>query len=221
MMQGKEFLKPWQRHRYFQNMLNLLEPATQGMQARKDVLCKVARALNEAGILWSLSCSAALYFFGIVETFGDYDILVRDQDFEKLKSVLASVGVEMKETKQKKEFASPYYQQAKYGEVEFDLIAKFWISMPGMNYCYDLMAEDIVYFEFDGVKIPALAVEVQLVLYGYMIGWQEARKFKMQLCLDYLRDNGVKRKSYFRSFLEEPDTPIAVKEAIRELLPQE
>lgn len=188
---------------------------------RLCVLKLIAEALEEAGVEWTLCCSAGLYGVGIVDKFGDFDILVDEKDFEPLKETLQKVGVEMLPTKQKSAFGTPYYQQARFyyeGEaIEFDLIAKFWVMTFDTQYCYDFKKEDIEFFEVDGKKIPVLAVEVQLVLYAMMEGWQKERCFKRRLCFDYLKRNGVKRPGYLAE-VSLQNVPSFLKEVIRELL---
>lgn len=188
---------------------------------RLCVLKLIAEALEKAGVEWTLCCSAGLFCFGIVEKFGDFDILVDEKDFERLKEALQKVGVEMLPTEQKSTFGSPFYQQARFyyeGEaIEFDLIAKFWVMTFDTQYCYDLKKEDIEFVEFDGKKIPALAVEVQMVLYAMMEGWQPVRRWKRQLCYEYLKQNGVKRSDYLNEVAMH-NVPDFLKEVIRELL---
>lgn len=222
MMQGcgnPTKYNPW-RAQQLQNHLSWLHAdEDQELDARKNVLRDIGRALDAAGILWAISCSAAGYAVGLFQRrFGDYDLLVKPEDFEKAKEVLAKAGVEMFHTTQKKEFASPYYQVAEKDGIQIELIALFWVAWKDVNYCYDLREEDIITFVWDGIKIPALAVEVQMVLYGSMIAWQEEREVKMRICFEYLKANGVERKDYLNQVLDKGLVPRTLKEAIRELL---
>lgn len=222
MMQGcgnPTKYNPW-RSLQLQNHLNWLHASEDPeLNARKNVLRDIGRALDAAGILWALSCSAAGYAVGLFQRrFGDYDLLVNPEDFELSKDVLAKAGVTMFPTTQKKEFASPYYQVAEKDGIQIELIALFWVAWKDVNYCYNLQEEDIITFVWDGIKIPALAVEVQMVLYGSMIAWQEEREVKMRICFEYLKTNGVERTEYLQEVLEKKLVPCALKEAIRELL---
>lgn len=154
-----------------------------------EILRKVSKAFEENGIHWAISCSSALFFRGIVDDFNDYDLLLDVKDVEKAKKVLTSCGVVLDENTPQKNtyFDSPYYQQAKAGNVEFDLIADISVKTFGGLYTFKV-EQGLEMNSLEGnICIPLIPIEAQLVLYGMMEGWQAKRRFKRELCYAYLQ----------------------------------
>lgn len=157
-------------------------------QEKCAILTRISKAFTDAGISWALSCSSAMFFRGIVDDFNDYDILLSKRDTQRAKKILVDLGVTLNpETPQKDNFfCSPNYQQAKYGKVEFDLITD--ISLKTFGGLYTFRVEDgLEMNSLDGnIPLPLAPIEAQLVLYGMMEGWQAKRRYKRELCYQYL-----------------------------------
>lgn len=206
------------------NLLDFLESAQ--FAGRRGVVKELVKRLRSAGIDACLTCSAGLFFKGVINhTFGDFDILVNVEDFETLKEVMSEFGAKFKPTCQKPEFKSEYYQQAEIqtpnGEkIEFDLIGDFWVATFDTQYHYVLNNSDIEWVDVGPeFKVPVLAIEVQLLLYGMMVGWQMPRWLKYQLCLKFLEENGVRHRDVLEKALENsPALPEFIRKDVNALL---
>ena len=135
-------------------------------QEQKRILKKVSEVLMDAKVRWALSCSSALFFKGLVDDFHDYDILVNIEDVEIMINSLESINVTInKDTIQKEYFTSPYYQQAKRGNCDFDLIGDITINTFGGRYCYPVKNQELEYVFLEGnIVIPIIPVEASFLL---------------------------------------------------------
>jgi len=189
-----------------------------------EALASVSEGFRQEGVRWALSCSAALFVRGITDDFDDFDLLLHKEDVDKAKKVLAECGVEVdEETPQRHQFfASPYYQQAKKGAVEFDLIADISVRTFGGLYTYKV-EQGVEVDSLEGnIAIPLCPIEAQLVLYGMMEGWQARRRYKRELCHEYLTEMRKKQHPLRYSFILEDalqqQIPPFLKEVIQALL---
>jgi len=57
-----------------------------------EVLVKIAKELNNQNVLWAVGGSLLLYLNGKTDTFHDLDIMVCENDAEKLKEILLTFG---------------------------------------------------------------------------------------------------------------------------------
>ena len=202
----------------FQKNANILAFLTAPeYEERKQILENICQ--NASKISWALSCSSNLFFRGIVDDFNDYDILVKLDDVESLKNVLRKIGAEINEnTVQKNCFTSPYYQQAKIGKFDFDLVGDITINTFNGSYCYQVKDEEINFVTIDGnINIPLIPVEACFVLYGMMEGWQSRRRLKRDLCFNFLRQQGVSYPGVLQDALNQ-DIPSWLQEIIKQFL---
>lgn len=188
-------------------------------QERKHTLERMCQTFSEHNVRWVLSCSSSLFFKGIVDDFHDFDVLVHIEDVEALKSAMSEMGANIElETVQKGYFTSPYYQQAQLGRVEFDMIGNITVNTFGGSYCYPVKTEETEIVSIDGnILVPTVAVEASLILYGMMEGWQARRKWKRELCTQYLLENGLEHKEILMDALDQ-GIPKWLQEVIRSLL---
>lgn len=159
-----------------------------GFREKYTFLSVASPAFTDAGVKWALSCSSAMFFRGMIETFNDFDILFSEDDTIRGKEVLESIGVVLNPKTPQKDnyFCSPDYQQAKFGSVELDLITN--ISLKTFGGLYTYRVEDGVEMNsLDGnIPLPLIPIEAQMVLYGMMEGWQAKRLIKRDACYRYL-----------------------------------
>ena len=190
-----------------------------------EILKRISTTFEEEEIRWALSCSAALFFRGIVDDFGDYDLLFHVDDVERAKEVMSTkceIVLDENTPQRNSYFASPYYQQAKWGEVEFDLIADISVKTFGGLYTYKV-DQGLEMNSLDGnFCLPLIPIEAQMVLYGMMEGWQAKRRFKRELCLEYLQEMKISQvvlryEPILRNALEQK-IPADLKEVINTLL---
>ena len=149
--------------------------------------------LKKDNVNWALSCSASLFLQGIQDEFNDLDILIDMKDVDKVKAAIERIGGSLIETKQKKGFKSPYYQEAFYNDIHLDLIGDMTLTTFNTEYKYPVSKEEIIDVNLDNnISVPVCPIEANLLLYGMMIGWDEHRKYKTKLCYNYLKETGVK-----------------------------
>ena len=174
-----------------QRMSNILAFLTDPVYGeRLEILKKISTAFEENGVSWALSCSTALFFRGILDDFHDYDVLVSQKDTQRAKEILSDCGLVLNPNTPQKNtfFCSPDYVQASCGNVEFDIITDIALKTFGGKYTYKV-EQGVEPVSLDGnVLIPLIPVEAQMVLYGMMEGWQAKRRFKRDLCWQYLQE---------------------------------
>ena len=159
-----------------------------------------------------------LFFKGIVDDFNDFDILLPLEEEENFKKAISSVGISLLPTEQKGCFSSPYYQEALFGRLHFDLIASFTVNTYGGAYTYPYKASEAENLILEGgIILPIIPVEANLVLYGMMEGWQAKRRFKRELCYEFLQENGVSHPEVLEAALRQ-QIPGWMKEVITSLL---
>lgn len=186
---------------------------------RKIVLEKVCSAFNETGIRYALSCSAALFLQGIVDEFNDFDILIALEDTKKTEEVMEKVGGTLEVTIQKNAFTSPYYRESLFRGEHFDLVGDMTVATFNTEYCYKVNTDECQYMAIEGnINVPVVPVEVNLLLYAMMEGWQSKRIFKRNLCMEYLMKNGISYPEILRHALEEQQLPPQIQKLINEII---
>ena len=68
------------------------------------------------------------------------------------------------------------------------------------------------------INVPVVPVEVNLLLYAMMEGWQSKRIFKRNLCMEYLMKNGISYPEILRHALEEQQLPPQIQKLINEII---
>lgn len=185
---------------------------------RLDVLEKACQSLRKENVAWALSCSTSLFFQGIVDDFNDFDILVDVKDIKAMEKALMSIGIKLDPTIQKRGFASPYYQEAHLGDVHFDLIGDITLNTFQGLYCYPVKKQELEWVSLGhNIFVPMVPVESSLCLYGMMEGWQSKRRFKRELCYEFLKENGLKHPEVLEKAMSQ-NIPDWLKEVIGSLL---
>lgn len=198
------------------NLIAFLEDSE--YKTRRMFLREMARKFKEAGIIYGLACSSALFFKGIVDDFNDYDIIVDEADMERAGSILIE---ELKCLEQQVEY-NPYCRSKKFrefrgGHVDIDMIAGFQIFTFGTHYLYEISKDDIDYMEIDGNRVPVVALEAQFLLYAMMEGWQLKRRFKRVLIGQYLNQYGLKHREILEIALKQ-NLPDWIEKEVRQLM---
>ena len=203
------------REQAFANKVALL--TSSDFSARKEALEKLTEAAS--GITWALSCSSNLFLRGLIDDFGDFDILLDMKDVEKFKTAFQEMGGQLMETVQKRCFSSPYYQEGVYGDVHFDIVGDITVNTYGTQYCYQLCPEEIETVNLErNVLVPLCPIEANFLLYGMMEGWQARRRYKRELCFSYLSKYGLQYPDVLQSAMTEQNLPKHLKELLKALL---
>ena len=163
----------------------------QELAKKKNVLLRLIEEMSKNGVVFALSCSESYFFRGLIDDFHDYDIVVEESSINKFIDIFINVlggKLSIGQNGKEKYFDSKVFCFGEMEEVEFDIISKFTVITYNTRYEYDFKACEI---EFVNGIIPVCPVESSLLLYGMMIQWQARRRYKYQIALNYLRQNGV------------------------------
>ena len=163
----------------------------QELAKKKNVLLRLIEEMSKNGVVFALSCSGSYFFRGLIDDFHDYDIVVEEATINKFIDIFVNVlggKLSIGQNGKERYFDSKVFCSGEMEEVEFDIISKFTVITYNTRYEYDFKACEI---EFVNGIIPVCPVESSLLLYGMMIQWQARRRYKYQIALNYLRQNGV------------------------------
>ena len=99
---------------------------------RRNVLSAVCKAFERTNITWGLAMSSSLFFRGLIDDYGDYDILIEMDDVKRFETIFKRIGGKIDDnTKQKPVFSSPYYKEGYLYGFHFDLISNFTVNTFG------------------------------------------------------------------------------------------
>ena len=123
-------------------------------EKKLKVLRRIARALNEEGVLWALGGSLLLYFKGRAYTFHDIDIMAGEGDIETVKRRLCALG-ELLPQKPNPGYKTRHFLEFVIDGVEVDVMAGFVIVKDGVDYDCSLRPEQVAeHISLDGENIP-------------------------------------------------------------------
>ena len=135
---------------------------------KHTVLKKIGGLLNDNNIEWALGASYALYFYGLVETPRDIDILVHEDYINEAIACLSTLG-ELQEEPPKGDYLTEYFYYFCIDNMEIDVICNFKLKHKEGVYSYLFDQDSIAHVKYvDGVKIPIIAIEEWYVLYLIM-----------------------------------------------------
>ncbi len=123
-------------------------------EKKLKVLCRIARALNEEGVLWALGGSLLLYFKGRTGDFHDIDIMAGETDIETVKRRLCALG-ELLPKKPNPGYKTRHFLEFIIDGVEVDVMAGFVIVKDGKDYDCSLLPEQVAeHISLEGEDIP-------------------------------------------------------------------
>ena len=186
----------------YANILALL--TAEEFAAKKLVLERVCRALDRTKVTWAFGMSFSLFMRGIADEFDDFDVIIAMEDVPEFTDVFCKLGGEIgpKVDQTGSIFRSGYFRQAKLDGVKFDLIADFQIESYRSEYRYIIQKKDIdvLYIE-GGLNVPVIPVEANFLLYYMLTAWQSRRWLKVQMCEDYLKEEGLAHREVFQRLM--------------------
>ncbi len=106
------------------------------------VLQTIAKRLNAANVTWAVGGSMLLYFKGVVSEFHDIDIIVKTDDAETVRELLAQLGA-LEAPKPSAKFKSRAFYELTIDGVDVDVMAGFVIVKDGMEHDCSLRDEEI------------------------------------------------------------------------------
>ncbi len=119
-----------------------------------DILSKIAEKLNEEKIVWAIGASLLLYIKGKTTEFNDIDIMVAEEDVEKLNKVLLTMG-DLQQPNPNNLYKTKYFMEYLIDGIDVDIMAGFTIVKDNKEYYFPLKYNDIKEYTFvKGHKIP-------------------------------------------------------------------
>ncbi len=141
-----------------------------------QVLTAIARRFNAARVVWAVGGSMLLYFKGIMPDFHDIDILVKTEDSEMAKAVLAELGT-LKLSKPSEMYKSKAFYELTIDGVDVDVIAGFTIVKDQVAHDCSLQEDEIEdSVQIGGETIPLHSLVVWRRNYKLM---NQAEKVRM------------------------------------------
>ena len=129
------------------------------IEQKLEVLSKIAEQLNKENITWAIGASLLLYIKGKANYFNDIDIMVVEEDAQKLKSILSQMG-DIQPSNTYGQYKTRCFLEYVIDSVDVDVMAGFVIVNNGKDYDCSLRKEDIKEFvTINGQKIPLQSLE--------------------------------------------------------------
>ncbi|MBE0600948.1 MAG: hypothetical protein IH607_04115 [Firmicutes bacterium] len=101
------------------------------IQTKLNVLERIAERFHAARITWAVGGSMLLYFKGIVPVFRDIDILVKTEEAETVREILAELGTQQTSARSDT-YRSEAFFEFNIDGVDVDVIAGFVIVRNGV-----------------------------------------------------------------------------------------
>lgn len=118
------------------------------------VLSRIAHILNENHVLWAVGGSMLLYFHKKINNFHDIDLMVGEEDAEKVKKLLSSIGEPLPEHPNI-QYKTRHFLEFNIDGVDVDVMAGLVIVKDGKDFDCSLFAEQIVdHILLNGEIIP-------------------------------------------------------------------
>lgn len=113
------------------------------IEKKIEVLKQIAHRFNEAHIMWALGASMLLYFKGITETFQDIDLMVANDDVERVRIILSEMG-EIQPPNPNPKYRTKTFMEFIINSIDVDVMAGFSIISDGKIFDCSLQEEQIV-----------------------------------------------------------------------------
>lgn len=184
-----------------------------GTKLMIEMVCKIAKALNDEGILWAIGGSFVLQAYGLVEEVHDLDLLIASQDIDRASLVLDRIALRQA-IPVKAEYHTQYFMVYELDGLAIDVMANFRIqhSMGIYNFPFDASSIS-KHLTYKGIQLPLSSLEDWLVAYDLMVG----RSQKVRLIETYLTHKGLAHPELLRRTLDQP-LPQATQARVEALL---
>lgn len=133
------------------------------------VLLKIAKALNEANIVWAVGASILLDYHNLSEEAPhDIDLIVHVKDINKCVAVLNELG-EKQRYERSEAYSTPYFFEYLIEEVEVDVMSLLTINTLNGTFRYHFDETYVVdTWLQDDISIPLTSLEDWYILYALM-----------------------------------------------------
>lgn len=147
-----------------------------------NMLVRIAKSFNQNHIRWNLGASCMLYLREITNEFHDIDLLIHEDDVQKVKEIMSSYPLIKKVTSPLK-YRTKVFLNYEVEGVDIDLMARFSIVDQEKIYEFPLLLEDInEYILVNNEKIYLSSLETWLHYYKLMHRYE-----KVQMIEDYIQ----------------------------------
>ncbi len=113
------------------------------IEKKIEVLKQIAHRFNEAHIIWALGASMLLYFKGITQEFQDIDLMVVNDDVERVRIILSEMG-EIQPPNPNPKYRTKTFMEFIINSIDVDVMAGFSIISDGKIFDCSLQEEQIV-----------------------------------------------------------------------------
>ena len=186
-------------------------------ECRRDVLFKIMHKLQKQNVNFALGCSANLFFRGIVDDFNDFDIIFEQKYTDKILKIMSELGGQLVGTGGNGFCESDMYLHYILDSIHIDFISGFRINTFDKSYYCDLSSNLVENLDCEYLILPLIPLEIQLILYCMMEGWQPRRRFKRVIIYNYLNQEGLTFPQILEDSLKK-DLPDWIKKLIQSLL---
>lgn len=156
------------------------------MKSKLEVLKTIANRFNESNVRYAVGASVLLYFKGIVNEFHDLDIMIDNDDADKVSEILSELG-ELQYTPKNSNFKTKTFLQYIVDGIDIDIIGGFIIVKDAVEYDCFLQSEITDYVVLDGIKIYLDTLDNWHKYYSLM-----NRDNKVKMIEDYKKDISTK-----------------------------
>jgi len=147
-----------------------------------DVLTEIAEKLNKNHIRWNLGASCMLYLRNIVKDFHDIDILIHEEDIDKVKTIMESYTM-ISKSKDPEKYRTKEFLNYEIRGVDIDIMARFSIVSDGITHEFPLTEQDInEYVTIKHTKIYLSSIKDWYHYYTLM-----KRKDKIKLLEEFMK----------------------------------
>ena len=196
---------------------NILDFYGDYFEDRRNVFFRIINQFKKYNVNYALSCSSNLFFRGILDDFNDFDIIFDKKDSDKISEIMQNLGGKLVGTGGNGFCESDMYLHYVLDSIHIDFIAGFRINTFDKSYYCDLSCIPLETLESEYLNIPLLPLEIQLILYSMMEGWQPRRRYKRVIIYNYIKQEGIKNPKILEDCLKQ-DLPEWIKMLVHSLL---
>lgn len=152
----------------------------------REVLKKIAEALNDEGVSYGIGASVMLYHHGIGRSPRDIDIQVELSDIKKLDEILSAFG-EKRERLPNAVYRTRYFYEYDIDGVEVDVMGGLCVNHEGEDHAFDFTGKSLEgYMDLEGIRVPLVSLREWHEIYKVLPGREE----KVEMIEKYMREKG-------------------------------
>lgn len=133
-----------------------------------NVLEKVAKKFNEKNVEWSIGGSLLLYFYSIVDSPSDIDIVINPKYSEVVIEIMNDLGRELKDIKDVPNYKTEVFSKYYVDNIEIDIIGNFKILSKDEVYVHKFDFNNSIIKKLNKTNIYLDSLENWAITYGKM-----------------------------------------------------